>query len=88
MYNAYYFGGYLIFTRGPEHKVFIDGRSDFYGTPFELKYLDVLSAKYDWDQNLDRYGAQTVLVPADAALASALKENPPLISCTARSSGR
>ena len=30
MYNAYYFGGYLIFARGPEHKVFIDGRSEVY----------------------------------------------------------
>jgi hypothetical protein len=69
-------GGYLIYRLYPKAKVFIDGRSDFYGTPFELKYLDVLSAKYDWDQNLDRFGAQTVLVPADAALASALKENP------------
>ena len=69
-------GGYLIYRLYPKAKVFIDGRSDFYGTPFELKYLDVISAKFDWDQNLDQYGAQTVLVPADWALASALKENP------------
>ena len=69
-------GGYLIYRLYPKAKVFIDGRSDFYGTSFELKYLDVLDAKYDWDQNLDRFGAQTVLVPADYALASALKENP------------
>ena len=69
-------GGYLIYRLYPKAKVFIDGRSDFYGTPFELKYLDVLAGKYDWDQNLNRYGAQTVLLPADLALASALKENP------------
>jgi hypothetical protein len=69
-------GGYLIYRLYPKAKVFIDGRSDFYGTPFELKYLDVLQAKYDWDQNLSRYGAETALVPADYALASALKENP------------
>ncbi len=69
-------GGYLIYRLYPKAKVFIDGRSDFYGTPFELKYLDVIAAKYDWDQNLNKYGAQTVLVPADASLASALKENP------------
>ncbi len=30
MYNAYGFGGYLVWTRGPEHKVFIDGRGDVY----------------------------------------------------------
>lgn len=68
-------GGYLIYRLYPKVKVFIDGRSDFYGPAFELKYLDVVEAKYDWDQNLDRYGARTVLVPADYALASALKEN-------------
>ena len=28
MYNSYEFGGYLLWTRGPEHKVFIDGRSE------------------------------------------------------------
>jgi hypothetical protein len=69
-------GGYLIYRLYPKAKVFIDGRSDFYGTPFELKYLDVLQAKYDWDENLARYGAETVLLPADYALASALKQSP------------
>jgi hypothetical protein len=69
-------GGYMIYKMYPKVKVFIDGRSDFYGTAFELKYLDVLDAKYDWDQNLTRYGAQTALVPANYALASALKGNP------------
>ena len=68
-------GGYLIYRMYPKATVFIDGRSDFYGATFELKYLDVMTAKYDWDQNLNKYGAQTVLVPADYALASALKEN-------------
>ena len=58
-------GGYLIYRLYPKAKVFIDGRSDFYGAAFDLKYLDVLDAKYDWDQNLDKYGAQTILLPAD-----------------------
>jgi hypothetical protein len=66
-------GGYLIYRLYPHAQVFIDGRSDFYGTAFELKFLDVLEAKYDWDENLKHYDAQTVLVPADYALASALK---------------
>jgi hypothetical protein len=30
MYNSYFFGGYLIFARGPENKVFIDGRGEVY----------------------------------------------------------
>jgi hypothetical protein len=69
-------GGYLIYRLYPKVKVFIDGRSDFYSAAFELKYLDVLDVKYDWDQNLDHFGAHTALVPADCPLAGALKENP------------
>ena len=30
MLNSYGFGGYLVYSRGPEHKVFIDGRSELY----------------------------------------------------------
>jgi hypothetical protein len=68
-------GGYLIYRLYPKSKVFIDGRSDFYGKDFEVKYLNLVQAKYDWGATLDRYGAPTVLVPADAPLAAALKEN-------------
>jgi hypothetical protein len=67
--------GYLIYQMYPKAKVFIDGRSDLYGDAFDLKYLDVIGAKYDWDQNLNHYEAQTVLLPVDAPLTSALKEN-------------
>jgi hypothetical protein len=35
-------GDYLIYRLYPETKVFVDGRSDFYGPEFSLKYLDVL----------------------------------------------
>jgi hypothetical protein len=69
-------GGYLIYRLYPKAEVFIDGRSDFYGADFELKYAAVVGAKYDWDQTLDHYGAQTVLVPVEYSLASVLKENP------------
>jgi hypothetical protein len=68
-------GGYLIYRLYPKAKVFIDGRSDLYGAAFELKYLDVISARYDWEQNLNHYGPETVVIPADAPLTSALKEN-------------
>ncbi|HEY3836616.1 MAG TPA: hypothetical protein VGL72_08590 [Bryobacteraceae bacterium] len=68
-------GGYMIYRLYPKAEVFIDGRSDFYGADFELKYASVVNAKYDWDQTLDHYGAQTVLVPVGFPLATALKEN-------------
>ena len=45
-------GDYLIYRLYPAHKVFIDGRSDFYGDDFEKKYLDVLNVKYGWEKTL------------------------------------
>lgn len=30
MFNEYLWGGYLIWSRGPQHQVFIDGRADLY----------------------------------------------------------
>ncbi len=68
-------GDYLIYRLYPDVKVFIDGRFDFYGSRFTEKYLDVMNVKYDWEDNLKRYGIQTVLLPVDAALAGALKQS-------------
>src|SRR5207248_690905 len=35
-------GDYLIWSLYPSQKVFVDGRSDFYGDDFEEKYTDIL----------------------------------------------
>jgi hypothetical protein len=55
--------------------VFIDGRSDFYGSKFVQKYLDIVNVKYTWQRQLNDYGVDTVLLQTDAALAGALKES-------------
>jgi len=68
-------GDYLIYRLYPENRVFVDGRSDFYGDDFEQKYLDVLNVKYDWQETLGRFGIDTVLLPPSAPLAGALKES-------------
>ena len=34
----------------------MDGRSDFYGTEFEEKYIDVLNVKYGWEKILGGFG--------------------------------
>jgi hypothetical protein len=57
------------------HRVFVDGRSDFYGDDFEEKYVDVLNVKYGWEKTLSRFGVDTILMPPDAPLAGALKES-------------
>ena len=68
-------GGYLIYRLYPRTRVFVDGRSDFYGSDFSEKYLDVLNVKYDWERTLGRFGVNTILLPTSASLAGALKES-------------
>jgi hypothetical protein len=68
-------GDYLIYRLYPKTKVFVDGRSDFYGARFDEQYLDVLNGKHNWEQILDRYRVETVLLRADACLASTLKQS-------------
>ena len=65
-------GGYLVYRRYPA-KVFVDGRSDFYGPAFEAEYAEVLGARYNWEAILATYHADTVLLPVDSPLSSALK---------------
>ena len=67
-------GDYLIWRLYPGSKVFVDGRSDFYGSDFENNYIDVLNVKYDWEKILGRFGVDTILLPPSAPLSGALKE--------------
>jgi hypothetical protein len=68
-------GDYLIWRLYPTGKVFVDGRSDFYGDEFENKYIDVLNVKHDWQQILDGFGVNTILLPPSAPLSGVLKES-------------
>jgi hypothetical protein len=65
-------GGYLIYRRYPA-KVFVDGRSDFYGPAFEAEYAAVMGVRYNWEAILATHGVNTVLLAVDAPLAGALK---------------
>lgn len=68
-------GDYLIYRLYPKNRVFVDGRSDFYGDDFEQKYLDVMNVKYDWQQTLDQFGINTILLSPGTPLAGAVKES-------------
>lgn len=67
-------GDYLIFRLYPHVKVFVDGRSDFYGAEFERASVEVLRARWNWEKPLNAHGVQTVLLPVDSPLAPTLKE--------------
>jgi hypothetical protein len=68
-------GDYLIWSLYPSQKVFVDGRSDFYGDDFEQKYIDILNVSDGWEKTLAQFGVDTILMPPKTPLAGALKQS-------------
>jgi hypothetical protein len=66
-------GGYLIYRFAGKTKVFIDGRSDFYGRDLLEAQADLMELRPGWSRVLSDYDVRIVLVPPDNALASALQ---------------
>jgi hypothetical protein len=69
-------GDYIIFTLYPRQRVYVDGRSDFYGEKLGQEYLHLMQGAYDWRAILDRNGFTVALLPVDWPLASMLKLDP------------
>lgn len=68
-------GDYLIYTN-PRWKVFVDGRSDFYGPEVGNQYLGLINGRWDWQQILAKYRFNLALVPTETAIAQLLKVSP------------
>jgi hypothetical protein len=78
--NHYNWGGYFIWKLYPAYKVYIDGRADLYGDSFmdefaAIYYLKGMKGK-SWQDPLDKWGIQTVVLPPDAPLVLALRGMP------------
>jgi hypothetical protein len=69
-------GGYLIYRFAGRGKVFVDGRSDFYGRQFLESYAQVAEVKPAWNSILKQYQVDFVLIPSEHALASVLQLSP------------
>lgn len=69
-------GDYIIYRFYPRQKVYVDGRSDFYGEQTGEEYLELLNASYGWKQILARRGFTLALLPVSWPLASILKLDP------------
>ncbi|MCL4465420.1 MAG: hypothetical protein M1389_05220 [Chloroflexi bacterium] len=69
LFNTYGWGGYLIYELYPEYRVFIDGRSDFYGDALLEEYALVANVKPQWREVLDKYQVATVLIEKNSPLA-------------------
>lgn len=73
LFNAYGWGGYLIWKLYPAQRVFIDGRADVYGDAFiENVFLKAYRGGADWREPLERYNVRVVLVEPDAPIAAQL----------------
>ena len=72
MFNAYTWGGYLISELYPEQRVFIDGRVDMYGDDFAREYIGVVRIEPGWQETLDKYGIEVILIASDTPLVELL----------------
>lgn len=66
---------YLIYLH-PRQKVFVDGRSDFYGPEIGDQFLQVMRGLPGWDKVIQKHGFNLVLIPVDIPLAQLLKQRP------------
>ena len=73
MFNDYGFGGYLVWARGPEHKVFIDGRGELFeeGGVF-ADYMHITLLKPGALGVLNSYGVQACLLRRGQSLETVL----------------
>lgn len=77
MFNAFDWGGYMIFRFWPKYRVFIDSQTDVYGEDFTRKYEAIISQNNDWKKYLDDYQISWVIIPSDWPLATYFSSTPP-----------
>jgi len=74
MYNDYGFGGYLLWALGPERKVFIDGRGDFYEQAGVFSdYISVQDVHPDALAILRGYHINSCIIQRESPLATLLR---------------
>jgi len=66
--NDYNWGGFLLWSRFPENKVFIDGRTDIYADRVYPDYLTIMQCSPGFEKVLDSYRPDLVLVKPGAPL--------------------
>jgi len=66
---------YLIYRFYPRHKVFFDGRSDFYGPSIGKQYLRAVQAHPEWESILDRHRFDFALLSPEWPLANILPQH-------------
>lgn len=75
MFNEDGWGSYFI-RYLPEHKVFIDGRNDFYDPAFLREFTDVSHLKSTWQKVLGKYHVGWTILPVQHPLNRILELSP------------
>ena len=76
LFVYYDWGGYAIWKLYPDYRVFVDGRADLYGDDLLHQFQEAGQLRDGWEQVLDRWGVQAVLVSPSSALAQGLLLDP------------
>ncbi len=76
MFNAYNFGGYLIWALYPDQLVYVDGRTDLYDDVLLKEYLNTALAGDGWEKTLTVRDIRVVLIETGSPLARALAASP------------
>jgi hypothetical protein len=74
--NHYNWGGYFIWRLYPQYRVFMDGRADVYGDVLMTDFSDSYYLTGNWRKSLQTWNIQTVVLPPDAPLVTALRSGP------------
>ncbi len=76
VFNQFEWGGYLIYCCWSEVEVFIDGQTDYYGPELTMEYDQVVEGRPGWDDVLERYDVDWVLIRSEKPLAQILMASP------------
>ncbi len=74
IYNQFIWGGYLVYA-WPEQRIFIDGMTDFLGNDVLRSYIQIERLDTGWEEELERWGVNVVIMPPKARLVSALRSH-------------
>jgi hypothetical protein len=73
--NSFTWGGYIVYA-WPEQKIFIDGMTDYFGSDIHGDYVKLTQLDAGWQETLERWSIDRVLLPPDARLVHQLRREP------------
>jgi hypothetical protein len=76
LFSEYHWGGYLLYKLYPDVLVFVDGRADMYGDRILSDFATIGRVEPGWDELLDRYEVEVVMMRRNYSLSYALTQEP------------